>query len=575
MIHKSNSNSSIDSLTAYRGTGADLSSYQEELQKQRSAKTLTMRRRANPWSLPIKCNYRSTCKGSFLNGKMAAGGQEPPATPKMSLDLFMKVMESNDNVQIVQLSDDITKMCETAPYVLEDIIRSSEALECFTNAFMFATEEDVTKSLLISMTALFPLCGENMDVIINCGLAFKLYDLLESCQSNNMDISSSQSSALCPTSNQFNNSEFLSSTENSIENFGCLNNGMNSSVNSGNDVESMQSRSILPYSINLVISVSKFSSYGRNSLLCGGIHELLIKTALTTHDSNISIGCCVALQFIFENNENVDCDIVENCFCALVQLLSLPHLQAKSAVLSMLRAITCQMPKVVEQLCQAQVHLRVLRYIQSNSKFNQYNHFNHLNEDDSVMLISSLKLLSCLNIASPQYLNEMFDNGLMSTLLSLMTTEYTADALHVLSKFTEKSPDTILSQLPSDFVERIIHLANSSPFAILKESVFFLTIIIKKLDQQTLVDLINPDVIGLLVDMLASGQNDIILCVLEALANMIHVAECGGKIQLFASLLYETDVFDALADLGENRLTTVSDRAVSLTTKLNAAFHGM
>ena len=221
----------------------------------------------------------------------------------------------------------------------------------------------------------------------------------------------------------------------------------------------------------------------------------------------------------------------------------------------MLSDIATQMPKVVSEFCEYGIHYKVIEDL-----------------NNMELVPSCLKLLNRLCITDHIYVTQMINSGLILHLLKLLDSDNTVDALHVLSKFTDRSPDEVLILLPNNFVDQIIELGKFSPFCILKEVVYFLTIIIKNLDQDNSDKMIRQDVIELLVDMLSSGQQQIQLYCLEAFTKLLHDSEVSGKSQLYASFLDETDIFDELHDLGENRLKTVSDRAVSLTKKLTAIF---
>ncbi|OHT11824.1 hypothetical protein TRFO_18618 [Tritrichomonas foetus] len=472
---KSNSNSSLDSLSSHL-SGADMSDYVLELSKAKSSQTLTLRRKC------LQVTVSSVLKKLLVN--------------KMEVSTFMEIINSNNTEQIIKLSEDIQKLCDTCPEAISNITNSEEALESYANLLMFSENENLTKSLLNAFSAIFPYSNENMEVLINC-LSLQFYNLFETATP----------------------------------------------------------LTILP-TIDLIKVVSRYSSYGRNTLLCYSVHEMLSSLALSTADQTISVNCCSALESIFGNSEKVECEIIESFIPNLIQLLTLPYDQSKSFIMLTMSHISTQMPCAVNKLCLAGVHIAVLQSLQIE--------FLHS---------SCLKLITNLVAADISYVQQMIENRLVDCLLVFMDSEKTAEALLILSILVERLPEIVETLLPKDFVENLIELANCSPFAVKKQSIYFIATEIFVLDQNSVEKMIKPEIIELLVEMLVSGQKEVILRCLQAMGNLTHVAICTGNANLYATYLQETDIFKALSELGENRLSAISDRAISLTSKLNTVFH--
>lgn len=398
--------------------------------------------------------------------------------PKMDYLSFLAIIESNDSKKIVQLSDEITKCCNASKEYFEEILSSLEALESFTNAFVSEKSPVVMKSMILALSSMFPLLSSKiMNAVIDRGLANKLYD------------------------------QFYPITE-----------------------------TILP-SINLILIASKLSSYGRNSFLTMGIHEVLIEIALETDDLDLTIRCCEALQSIFENPEKIDCDYVENCIVALVKLLSIQNETVQDAILRTLCAIANQMPSKVNQFIDEGAHILILQFLQS-----------------AELQSSSLNFVSKLCYTNdPLKIQEMVDNGLVEILFELILTDHTASVLHVFSKLCEKIPEKIFPVLPADFINQLVEICNSSSFSIMKEATFLLTIIINHQSQAEIIDnFMFQEIIEILVDMLSSSQDDIILPCLTALNKIIKAADAASKIDILLPMLTETDLLLALSNLEQN-----------------------
>ena len=124
---------------------SDMSNYLEELQFYRSANSLThMRSRVS-----LKLHSKSVSDSRTV-------------IHPLEVEQFMEIMNSHDTVKIIQLLDNIAKACEITPSVISEISTSEEVIESLVNTLESSESEDLTKSLLLSISALFPFCGNKM-----------------------------------------------------------------------------------------------------------------------------------------------------------------------------------------------------------------------------------------------------------------------------------------------------------------------------------------------------------------------------------------------------------------------------
>lgn len=417
---------------------------------------------------------------------------------KMDFLSFLAVIESNDSDKIVQLSDEIAKRCVVSKDYFSEVISSLEAMESFTNVFVSATSQEMIKSMISALSSMFPLLSSKIKcAVVDCGIANKIYD------------------------------QFSPITDSILQ------------------------------SINLIITVSKFSSYGRNSFLGMGIHELLITTAMETNDLNISIGCCVALQSIFENPEKVDCDYVENYISAIVKLLDIQNEVSQNAILRTLCAIANQMPSVVNCLIAEGMHTLVLHFLKSPGL-----------QSSSLCLVSKLCYTN-----DPLKIKEMVDNGLFEILFNLILTDHSASVLHVFYRICEKLPN-IIPNLPPTFIKQLIEICHSAPFSVIKEAALLLTILIARDNKSEIIHkYMNQEIIEILVDMLSSSQNDIILHCLIAIKVIVNAAETTSNMKILIPMLNETDFFSSLSNLEENannNINSISNISTKLLERLNS-----
>lgn len=456
---------------------SDLNDYLDNMQYYRSTNSLILRRP----KVSIKLHSKSVSDSRFV-------------VHPLEVDQFIGVMNGNDSNAIIQMSDTITKLCESTPSAMSNIIESDEAIQCYINALQTSESEDVIISLLTSLSSLFPFCSKRMDDIVDL-LYLEFSQLLESATPS----------------------------------------------------------TILP-SINLIISISRYSSYGRSSLISAGIHELLINIAMTADNQDISINCCIALEFIFSEVENLDFDtLIQNNVMSITQLFSLPYVEAKTAILSTFNSLITQVPKASNRLCQlSHIHITLLNSLDDEDL-----------QEPSVQLISNL-----CQTADISYVKEMIENNLIPILIELINSDKAAISLHTISLLIDRLHEEVYCLLPEEFNENIIEIANMSPFEIKKQASYLIATEIYTLNPAKIENLMNPQAIQLLVDMLSSGQTDITLQCLNALGSIAQTAVMMGKEKEFAEYLNDSEIISVLESLGDDRLITISDRARSLIKKL-------
>lgn len=457
---------------------SDMDEYISQIEKQRFSNSLTIR----------KANTVKT----FLTPKFASAFL---ASPRFELSEFLEIFSNNNSQKIIETSDEIVKLVDSNPESISNIIHSNEAIESITNSLAFSEDEQVKKSLFISIASIFPLCGPKQILIVD-NLYLHFYSFFESATS-----------------------------------------------------------STILHLIHLTIVIS-FSSYGRNSLISAGVYELLISLALQNDDHDITVNCCLALESIFKNAENSDCEIIVNNgnVANILKLGYLPYIEAKSALFSIISSIASQTPIVLNLVCQLnKLHLFLLTATE-----------NEYLQDQSLRLLTKIS-----RSADISYFKEMIEHGFIDILLRLLQTEKCSSSLHILSFLIDRlTDDVVLRFVSQEFVDTVVDLALNSPFDIMKQAVFVIATISYKLGPSIVETLIKPDIVKLMVDMLDSDQNDIMLKCLLALLNMTRISVLCGKQKEFAESLNQTDIFDILSTLGENRLQTISDRALSLLKKL-------
>jgi hypothetical protein len=402
-------------------------------------------------------------------------------------------LRTGTEAQINELCHTITKLASAEPESLHDFITSEDACTAYQTCLKEATAESVIVNLLYSMAVVFPLYGSMMNTFVDGEICYNLIELINS-----------------------------------------------------------PSYAIVSASIGLINAMTRASGYGRDGILCCGLHDALIGIAAREEtDENLSAAACRALSTIFGNPEQIEHEVIVGCVDAAAELIHLKSQVALRSVLDFLCSLSNKMPTIVSVLCGHGIHVSVLRLL-----------------DGGELCDAALNLVGNLAVGDPKNVKEMLDAGLLGHLDKLMGTEHTSAVLWIQSNLVETVPNEFLKRVTRELVDQILEIADSSGSDILRECGYFLATLIVFMGWDLLPVLVTTPVLAILIDLLECGVPSVVLRCLDALLRSTQYVQTAGLIGQFASIIGQSNVSQKLDDLMDDNVSDVSQRALALQNRL-------
>lgn len=167
-----------DSLYSLRKSGADLSQYHDQLARERTARTLTLRRTARPTIAGVfgKIPTSSPSRGVLFDAQNF---------PFLDATFATEVLESGDEQRIIEFLNNIQTVFNTTPRLLNALITSDAISQPFNDSLMNSTSEPLIIEIIKTITTIYPKCGPNQEKFIDDGLIFTYLNFL---QSDNINI---------------------------------------------------------------------------------------------------------------------------------------------------------------------------------------------------------------------------------------------------------------------------------------------------------------------------------------------------------------------------------------------------
>ncbi|OHS99931.1 hypothetical protein TRFO_33531 [Tritrichomonas foetus] len=331
------------------------------------------------------------------------------------------------------------------------------------------------------------------------------------------------------------------------------------------DFLSSESVPLLQASIALTDVISEASGYARDSILCFNLHQFLIDVALSERDDQLTLQSCEALNKIFMNKQQIEPTILAGCVDQMACLLQLHNVQAVNTVLMCFVSMTNQMSALVFNLFDLNLFPIIV---------------NMLSNQDLVS--AALPLIGNLSVGHAAHIQSLLDNGLLSHLMILIDTEYTADVFWVLSNLVESVPHLTINLFSKDFIEKTVDIAASSSYEIEKEATFFLSTLIIFTETEDLIFFMQSSMLDLMIEMLGCGVLLIILRCLDALIRLSRAIEMkmsnsGVFLNLngeFVEMFSGNEIHKRLSDLTDQKSNLIRERAEFLLKQIDACCPG-
>ncbi|KAH0787960.1 hypothetical protein GPJ56_008116 [Histomonas meleagridis] len=379
------------------------------------------------------------------------------------------------------------------PRLANNLLKNPELPEAFIDALNSGFPEDLNILIMKTIIVIFPHSPEVQDIYIDSGLCMCLFDFLSS-----------------------------------------------------------QSLPLLEASIALVDTISESSGYGRDSVLCLGLHTFIIEIAKSEINEQITVQACESLSKIFSNKQHIDSNTLTSCVEPIAELLSLHSVHAVYIILACFISMTNKLPALVFNMYDLNLFPVIVNFLHNPE-----------------LIGMALPLIGNLSVGQSFHIKTLLDCGLFPLLMQLIQTEFTADVYWVLSNILESVPQMTIGLFNPNFVAQTVEIAMTSSFEVKKEAAFFIATLMLFTQNADLKYFKNEDVVDLMIEMLGCSSNLIVLRCLDALLRFVHVNSTTGD-EEFLSLLQTKDLYNPLNNLIERGSHMIKERAEFLLCNLDA-----
>ena len=164
-----------DSFSSLKSSGADLDDYREQLTRERTARTLTLRRVQRPMISHILSKNQPTSMMSITDPLI-----DPGNFPFLDPNYAISQLSTGNPTTLTEFLDNISQCTQHTPRLAQNLIRHPDIPEAFINALNAGFSEQLIISILKTLIVIFPLSAENQNIYIDAGLTFFLFDSLSS-----------------------------------------------------------------------------------------------------------------------------------------------------------------------------------------------------------------------------------------------------------------------------------------------------------------------------------------------------------------------------------------------------------
>ena len=484
----------IGSTSEHAGqAGEDLSSLGKQFAKERDIRSLSLRRE-NPNSM-IGSSFKAIGRRNiFTASESSDSSKEGISAPE-----FVEVFSSGDPRRISSMLSNFSRISHNLKPGAMCGLDVPEVGEVIVNALMAELPEPVIIQLIEFVTQVFVCFSENLRVkMVDDGLTMCLLNFVE--------------------------------------------------------VDSVQ---LVVCTIQLMIVMSDNSAYARDSLLCLGLHDTLLRIAQSGSMRNAGDGmreseplideACAALQHMFANPYPVDLDILSDCVENFLPLLNLQSLTAMVSVLECFVEITNKMPSLICKLHDFGLYPLAVQLLQVPQ-----------------LVQPTLRLIGNFANGQPGQVEDLLASGLLAELNKLLDSEFIGEALWILGNLMETVSSHILPMIDDAFVQRVLMAADAGSFEVKKDAGYFIATLIFYAPAPTLPRFIREDIADLLVEMMNCEQDIMILRSTDAISKLVKYESSSGRDPIFLSFCNECGFRDRLIELSERESQNISQCASSM-----------
>jgi len=291
--------------------------------------------------------------------------------------------------------------------------------------------------------------------------------------------------------------------------------------------------------------------YARDSIICLGIHELLISIALSERDSGLTNSACHTISTVFSKIEDVDSSILEPCVSSLCKILFMDSSSAVSSILHALVSITNYCPELVFYIFDLNIVPSIILLVENPS-----------------IVQDVLPLIGNLSVSNANQIKLMIKSGLIDYLSSLIASDSAADAFWVLSNLIESCPSLLLPFISLEFLSSVIDQFEICSFPVKKEISFFLSTVILYESDYSIIESLAERVGDIVIEMLGCGVGLIVLRCLDVIQKFAILVQRNSLSMGSISNLHGEELEDALRNLEDNPHPSIRAHSQSILKNL-------
>jgi hypothetical protein len=158
----------FSNIPSMKNTGADLTQYSLELQRERNTRSLTLRRS----NRPSIAGLMNRCSKVTLI--------DPTKYPFLNPDVAIQIVVSKNAQKIFEFSSNILTTSAASPKLLSALTNSKDFCDALCNAFQEIEEQQTLINLMNIIATIFPLSDNMKESYIDGGIICSIMDYLQS-----------------------------------------------------------------------------------------------------------------------------------------------------------------------------------------------------------------------------------------------------------------------------------------------------------------------------------------------------------------------------------------------------------
>lgn len=453
--------------------GVDLTNYATELQQLRKSRTLNLR--SSIYLNKGKSSAQLTTKPKFCD-KMRKSSLSLENLAQASVQLLTpefvtEAIESGNGAQIKTVCQQLAASTNENKEL--NILMNDENVQ---NAFISALDADseAVTDVLAALSQVVKYCDKTIETFIDNGLSMCLL----------MIISSENEELIAPCN-------------------------------------------------ELIKELSTINGYARDSMLCSGIHSIIIELAGKYRGTELGDALCGTLDAIFGNPAPIDGEVMMDCIPQLFELMDGQLPAAVNSLLSTFVNISSKQPASVFKFYDIGLYDKIVDL---------------LNQEE--FTAQALRLSGNMSVSQPPQIKALLEHGIVDSLMQLLAnSDFTADVFWVLSNLFESQPEAVLEVLSEELFEQTLSVAEEASFDAKREAAFFIATVIIFCGTSIVEVFFSERAFEILDEELGCGVPSVVTRCIDALSCMFFNSVKNNMTDKFLAFAESNDLIESLKNL--------------------------